>query len=75
MENFERWKAAYIAMDERRKWENLIIAEGAAADHPAETKPPLLLVANSGGAHDAGHSLSRTHDRSTPILVRAVSKS
>ena len=72
MENFERWKAAYIGMDDRRRRESLVMAEGAARDHPAAIKRSLLLVSNSGILYDTGDDLSSSHDRPTAVVIRAV---
>lgn len=72
MENFERWKAAYIAMDDRRRHESLVMAEGAAIDHPAKTRRSLLLVSNSDRSYDTGDGLSSTHDCTTAVFIRAV---
>jgi len=72
MDNFERWKAAYIAMDDRRRGECLSIAEGAAADHPARKTTSLLLVSNSNRLYDTGDSLRGSENRLPPVVVRAV---
>lgn len=72
MENFERWKAAYIAMDDRRRHESLVMAEGAAIDHPAKIRRSLLLVSNSDRAYDTGDGFSSTHDCTPAVFIRAV---
>lgn len=49
MENLDRVIAAYKAMDQRRKAENLALLELDAKKHP-EKRPQLLrLVSNSKG--------------------------
>lgn len=71
MKNFERWKAAYLGMDDRRRHEHLEMAEGAALDHPAP-RPALLLVANNSRAQDTGHGTCSTEDRVLTSFIRAV---
>lgn len=75
MKNFERWKAAYVAMDDRRRGESLAMAEGAAQDHPALPKRLLLVVANSGVSNYSGDSVCGAHDRFPPVLVRCMGES
>lgn len=49
MENLERVVAAYIAMDQRRKNENLETMEADAKLYPAVTVPNLRLVVSNTG--------------------------
>lgn len=48
MTDLERWIAAFIAMDDRRKSENLGFMEDTAKTYPARPQPVLRLII--GGA-------------------------
>lgn len=71
MKNFERWKAAYIAMDDRHRFESLEMAEGAAADNP-RPKRLLLLVADNGDDQHLGDGLRGPHNSFTPVIIRSM---
>ena len=49
MENLDRVIAAYIAMDQRRKAENLVLLELDAKKHPEKQAQTLRLVVNNKG--------------------------
>lgn len=74
MKNLDRWIAAYVAMDQRRREENLDLAESDALDHPAAASRKLRLLANSGNVIHLRDAVGRLHDFGTAIIVSSVKK-
>ena len=58
MKNLARWILAYETMDQRRREENLALAEEDARLHPEMRAPILRLVSNGLSGHDSRHLAS-----------------
>ena len=72
MKNLDRWIAAYKAMDQRRRDENLDLAEADAIAHPAVRGPVLRLVANGAALHNLGDAVGSAKDLLPTVIVRPV---
>lgn len=79
MKNLDRWVAAYIGMDERRRRENLPFMEDTALRYPAEKpqkKPPkLTLAADNSLRAPTRHALGIPHDLLPRLDICRIVKS
>lgn len=74
MNGLERWIAAYLAMDERRRRENLPFMERTARRYPDQKRPPvppkLALVPGAQVISSlSGHTRSVVQNLSAPLNV------
>lgn len=74
MQNLDRWVAAYIAMDQRRRAESLIFMEDTARTYPNKKPAKLSLVANGAGGSGVSLNLSEAHDTLAPLSVCEIVK-
>jgi hypothetical protein len=72
MKNLDRWMAAYVAMDDEARSDNLMFAESAALAHPAKAPLALSLVAGGGGATTGSNKLDVSQGIPSLTLVQRV---
>lgn len=74
MKNLDRWVAAYMAMDQRRREENLDLAEADAIEHPAATLLKLRSFANGDNVVYLRRALGGPHNFGAPLVVGPIKK-
>lgn len=72
MKNLDRWILAYQTMDQRRREENLDLAEADAKAHPDRKPASLRLVSNGVRADELRDTLRGSQDFIPSLAVSAV---
>ncbi len=72
MDKLDRWIAAYVRMDQRRKDENLALAESDAEDYPSMKPPTLTLAADNSELSNTRNLLRDFHNSRAPIRIRPM---
>lgn len=74
MHNLEKWIAAYIAMDDRRRREMLMFAEDTAATYPGKKTTRLSLVADNSLSGGVRLNLGEPGNALAPLGIGKVVK-